>query len=54
MSAHIDSIREKSNKAEQDGIKVDDVQMALVFSGKVGEASNMKGGILKTVKIKRY
>ena len=26
MSAYIDSIREKSNKAEQDGIKVDDVQ----------------------------
>ena len=26
MSAYIDSIREKSNKAEQDGIKVEDVQ----------------------------
>ena len=26
MSAYIYSIREKSNKAEQDGIKVDDVQ----------------------------
>ena len=26
MSVYIDSIREKSNKAEQDGIKVEDVQ----------------------------